>query len=69
MASHLWTVTCFALAIPVSLYTYVCLFQTLGLAALLGCFHSWTRDCWERVLERKRASLGRCVASSQADLF
>lgn len=38
MASHLRTAICFALVIPVSLYTYVFLFQTLGLAALPGFF-------------------------------
>lgn len=38
MASRLRTATCFALVIPVSLYTYVFLFQTLGLAALPGFF-------------------------------
>ena len=33
-----------------------------GLAALAGCSHSWTCGYWEQVLERKPASLGRCVA-------
>lgn len=44
--------------------THACAFSRLcqGLAALLGCFHSWTCDHWEPILERKSVPLGRCVA-------